>query len=336
MLSKEAIKYLETLGGTANFLSVVHHLHHAVSFLVESGLLEHPQLEDPGLTGAQLAASAQVQEGALTAVLDVMVHFGVLQRREDRYVLGGEGRLLRQSEHNQAYYAMRVAACVPRASLELAQTLRTGRSGIELAYGERLYERASRDAATSAAVAGLCESFSASCDLIAAAVERIARGGHRTIVDLGGGHGRLLTSILEKSPASQGVLLDLPAVIARYRERLAGVSRLTLRGGDFFESVPRADAYILCNVLANWNQEAVRKLLHAVHGAGEPGGTLYILDLFSDGSFESALLNLEELVTTGGAYHRLDTLEALVQSSGLSVKERIDGDSAFKLLVCGL
>lgn len=336
MLSKEAIKYLEAPGGTANFLSVIQHLHHALSFLVERGILEHPQLAEHGLTAAQLATAAQVQEDSLVAVLDAMIHFDVLQRREDRYVLGDEGRLLRRCEHNQAYYAMRTAACIPRASLELGQTLRLGRSGTELAYGESLYARASRDAATGEAVAGLCESFFASCDLIPAAIDRIARGGHRTIVDLGGGHGRLLSAVLEASPDSQGILLDLPAMIARYRERLAGVPRLTLRGGDFFESVPRADAYILCNVVTNWKRAAVRQLLHAIHDAGEPGGTLYILDLFSDGSFESCLLNLEELVTTGGAYLRCEILEALVRSSGLSVQERIGGEGSFGLIVCGL
>src|ERR1700730_1796218 len=65
--------------------------------------------------------------------------------------------------------------------------------------------------------------------------------GAHTIVDVGGGHGLLLSAILDVYPEARGVLLDLPSVGAGARERIAAAGlahRCDVIGGDFFVSVP--------------------------------------------------------------------------------------------------
>src|SRR5678816_2040887 len=62
-----------------------------------------------------------------------------------------------------------------------------------------------------------------------------------TIVDVGGGHGGLITSILEKNPQVKGVLFDAAEVIegARPKIEAAGLAdRVETVAGDFFKSVP--------------------------------------------------------------------------------------------------
>jgi|SRR5688572_12115016 len=75
-----------------------------------------------------------------------------------------------------------------------------------------------------------------------------------TIVDVGGGHGALLSAVLEAHPAARGVLFDLPHVITGARERVdtAGLGgRCTLVGGDYFQSVPEGgDAYLLKHIMS--------------------------------------------------------------------------------------
>jgi O-methyltransferase domain len=62
-----------------------------------------------------------------------------------------------------------------------------------------------------------------------------------TIVDVGGGHGRLLGAILKKWPQTRGILFDAESVVEHAPPVLeaTGVSdRCGVVGGSFFESVP--------------------------------------------------------------------------------------------------
>jgi hypothetical protein len=58
----------------------------------------------------------------------------------------------------------------------------------------------------------------------------------RRVCDVGGGDGTLLGVLLAQHPHLDGVLLDLPDVVARATPR----PRLTAVGGDAFVAVPRA------------------------------------------------------------------------------------------------
>lgn len=93
-------------------------------------------------------------------------------------------------------------------------------------------------------------------------------GRFPVIVDVGGGHGRLLAAILAANPSSRGVLYDLPNVVTGAPQVLdrAGVSsRVRVEGGSFFDSVPvGGDAYILQLVIHDWGDEAAQTILRNV------------------------------------------------------------------------
>src|SRR6202011_2709352 len=90
----------------------------------------------------------------------------------------------------------------------------------------------------------------------------------RNIVDVGGGLGHLLDTILETSPESVGVLYDLPSVIQRAKEcrrTYKAISRLRLEAGDFFSSVPaEGDLYILKWILHDWDDQQCVRILRNV------------------------------------------------------------------------
>jgi hypothetical protein len=82
--------------------------------------------------------------------------------------------------------------------------------------------------------------------------------GIRTVVDVGGGFGHLVVSLLEQYPDLRGVLFDLPDVIAAAPRQLpvrdaSVAARLEYRAGDMFESVPSADAYVLKMIIHDWD-----------------------------------------------------------------------------------
>jgi SAM-dependent methyltransferase len=107
-------------------------------------------------------------------------------------------------------------------------------------------------------------------------------GGYRTIIDVGGGHGRLLSTILAKVPNARGVLFDLPSVVAGAGDELttAGVAdRCDVVGGSFFESVPEGgDAYVLKSILHDWSDDDAERILRNVRAAIAPGGKLVLLE----------------------------------------------------------
>lgn len=73
------------------------------------------------------------------------------------------------------------------------------------------------------------------------------------LIDVGGGHGSLLTAILKTTPKTEGVVFDLPATAEGARQRIEAEglsSRCEAVGGDFFESIPTGgDAYILKTII---------------------------------------------------------------------------------------
>lgn len=332
MLTESALRYLQSRGGTANFLSVAHDAHHALAYLIRSGILD--ALDGAPATALELAHTFSVQAEALTVVLELLRHFDIVARTDAHYSLGEEGKVLRKSQGDQARHAILLAAHIPYASLQIGRILQTGTSGVELAYGQPLYSYTAGSAAAHQAITQLCESFYAACEQMPSWAEFIARREHATIADLGGGHGRFLAAILAQAPNSAGILFDLPATIARYQPLLAAVPRLRLVAGDFMQAVPAAQAYVLSNVLFNWNAAALVALLQRVATALPPHGALYIIDYFDDESFESAFLNLDELITTGGACRKLAAVQQYVEQSGLAVEQILGQDGPFRLIVC--
>jgi hypothetical protein len=105
---------------------------------------------------------------------------------------------------------------------------------------------------------------------------------YRLIVDVGGGHGDLLTAILREHPDARGIVLDLPHAIAGARvriERLGLAGRCQALAGDFFESVaPDGDAYLLKTVLHDWSDEDCVALLKNCRRAIKACGSLILVE----------------------------------------------------------
>jgi C-methyltransferase len=108
-------------------------------------------------------------------------------------------------------------------------------------------------------------------------------GRFPVIVDVGGGHGRLLAAILAATPNARGVLYDLPDVVTGAPAVLdrAGVSsRVRVEGGSFFDSVPTGgDAYVLKFVIHNWGDEAAQTILRNVAAAAHDQATLLLVEM---------------------------------------------------------
>jgi SAM-dependent methyltransferase len=107
--------------------------------------------------------------------------------------------------------------------------------------------------------------------------------GVSTVVDVGGGHGVLLETVLRANPGLHGVLFDRPHAVAGARALVeqAGIAdRCELVPGDFFDSLPAgADAYLLKNIIHDWDDERASRILRNCHDALPDGGRLLLVEL---------------------------------------------------------
>lgn len=103
----------------------------------------------------------------------------------------------------------------------------------------------------------------------------------RTVVDVGGGHGRMLAAILDRYPAVEGILFDLPAVAERARAIISGLGlseRCRIVGGDFFASVPAADAYVMRHILHDWDDDEAVSILRNCRDAMNVEGRILVVE----------------------------------------------------------
>lgn len=116
----------------------------------------------------------------------------------------------------------------------------------------------------------------------AAAVQSCDLTGVARVVDVGGGHGHLLATILPRYPEMRATLLDQPSVVVGAKAVLdaAGVAdRVDLVGGNFFDDVPSgADAYLLSMILHDWDDEQCVSVLRTIRRVMAPDARIMVVE----------------------------------------------------------
>ena len=142
-----------------------------------------------------------------------------------------------------------------------------------------------------------------------------------TIADVGGGQGHLLRAVLEAAPDANGTLFDLPSVVESIE---LSMPRLVLQAGDFFaDELPSADAYILMEVIHEWDDQQAAAILSAVSRAASPGATVLIVEAVLDDRHVDPVvhrLDVIMLAITGGRERTQAQLSQLLDCADLHVK----------------
>lgn len=218
----------------------------------------------------------------------------------------------------------------------LLTTLRTGRSGFEQVFGTSLYDYLGRtpeaEEVFDAAMAEL--SVSAAADLS----ERFDFSGVRRVVDVGGGNGTVIGSLLTRNPHLEGVCVDRPSVCERARAELAATTghpltgRLAFHPADIFETVADGgDLYLLKNVLHDWSPEQCVRILTAVRdamtrtahdgGPGLPRPRLIVLEPLLDEETDAAHALFQTVLcgTRARGFHTHDDMRRLLTAAHLDL-----------------
>lgn len=145
-------------------------------------------------------------------------------------------------------------------------------------------------------------------------------------LDIGGGRGHLLQAVLGAAPGATGVLFDLPHVL----EHLAGAAtaRFQIQAGDFFkDALPASDAYLIMQVIHDWNDVEAVEILSAIRRAAPGHAKLLLIEGIvpedSDPSWIK-MLDIFMLVMLTGKERTRREFEDLLFTSGFRLDHVID------------
>ena len=214
----------------------------------------------------------------------------------------------------------------------ITESLRSGESAFEKAYGENIFDwLAWRPALHSWHRAFASYARHDYRDL----PEQLDLGVHRTLLDAGAGYGDLTFTLLRAHPSLRGVAMDRPEVVAGRSPPPELADRCRFVAGDLFSGWPvTADAIFLARVLHDWPDRAALRILEQARNAIERSGLLYIVEMILDESTGAGgLLDLHLLAMTGGGERTKPQYERLLGATGFRLQRLVPTRSVNSIIV---
>lgn len=257
---------------------------------------------------ADVAAAVGADADAVYRLMRAMTSRGALrERRDGRFALTPVGEALRTdtegSLRDMVLFIGHPARWADWGSL--MYSVQTGEPAAEMLRGMPFFEYLDTDPEFAAVFNNAMTAASGLSNEVA--LQAYDFTGCRLVVDVGGGHGAVLATILRSAPDARGVLFDLPAVVEGAGPLLdgAGVAhRAAIEGGSFLESVPAGgDLYVMKNIIHDWDDEHALAILRNVRTGIAEGGRLLLLEMVLPeraSSFIGHMLDLEMLLMLHG------------------------------------
>jgi hypothetical protein len=297
----------------------------SLSALARLGVADH--MDRSPISAEELAARAGLHAPSLYRVMRMLATFGVFSEEPGgKFALTPLGSLLKTDTPGSMRYMAIMLGDEQSlyAYSRMADCLRSGQDAVTIAYGKPLFDLlAERPEQAETFQRAMSGGSAISAKAILAAYDFTCI---QCLADLGGGHGLLLASILEKYPEMHGVLFDRPEVVAGVPpDRVEGAGgRLRVEAGSFFERVPHGcDAYILKHIIHDWSDEHCRGILNLVRAELPPHGRVLVCDQVmteGPGPSPAKMLDIEMLVmTVGGKERTAREFAALFASAGFKL-----------------
>jgi len=228
-----------------------------------------------------LAAETNTQADALYRLLRALAAVGVLHELDDRgFELTDLGEGLRSDVPDSVHgWALMIGRPMHwNTWSSLVESIRTGENTFRLVHGTDVWSYRTERPEEQAIFDGAMTSVTSLVD--AALLDAYDFGRFREIVDVAGGRGALLASILARHETIRGVLFDQPAVVANAGALLDRFGeRCRVGGGSFFQSVPSgADAYLLKAILHDWEDAECIAILGVISEAMPEDAVVLVLE----------------------------------------------------------
>ena len=302
-------------------------LHTIAELGVADALGEQPQ------TAEQLARAIGADPVSMNRVLRLLAAHGIFESRNGTWAHTAESRLLRDDppQSLRAWARLMGLPFAWQSWAHLEQAVRTGKAAITNLDADGPFAYLAKHPDESCIFnAGMASKAQRD---IPAVLQAYDFSRFKRIADIGGGRGHLLLSILKKAPAATGVLFDQPHVIAEVPQT---ETRLERHGGDFFhDCMPSADAYLLMDILHDWNEADAARILTAIRRAAPANATVLVIETVipdMPGPHLAKALDVNMLVMTGGRERTVEEHRALLAAAGFKLKQVIPTASPYSLV----
>jgi O-methyltransferase domain/Dimerisation domain len=266
-------------------------------------------LQDGPKSAADLAKSTRTNAPALFRVMRALASVGVFGERADgKFELTPLASTLRSDVEGsmRGFALMMIENYNWDSWKDLRHSVDTGAVALEKALGMKVFEYLDAHPEDARIFGESMSNLSAVEHPAIVAAYPFSR--FAKIVDVGGGHGSLVSAILAANPKLEGVLYDNPTVVENARKAphvtKDVAARLEIIGGNFFESVPAGgDAYIMKYIMHDWNDELAIELLGNCRKAMSRNSTLLVVDTVIPAGNDphwGKLLDINMMVLTGG------------------------------------
>lgn len=222
---------------------------------------------------------------------------------------------------------------------ELRHAVQTGDTAFNAVHRQPFFEWIAKpeNAEESAVFNNAMTSFSGMCS--AAFLQTYDFGHFNRIIDVGGGHGALLRSILKAHPHLSGVVADMANLIPDTRMAIAAdglQDRCEAVACDFFQSVPAdGDCYLMKHIIHDWEDSAALRILHNIHSAMRPEARLVLAEcVIQDGAapHPGKLLDIEMMALVGGKERTESEFRELLLQAGFRIKRVLPTNSPVSLI----
>jgi hypothetical protein len=311
----------------------------AIGVAAELGIAD--LLAEGSLSVEQLAALTNTRAPLLYRMLRALASRGIFAELEDgRFAMTPLADRLRSSAPGgsvRAYAVFAGQAFAQRPWEQMLATLRTGQPGFDQVYGAPLFDYLATDVTAGEIFNdAMTSNSSREAEAVIAAYDFT---GLRSIVDVAGGHGRLIATVLTANPDAHGVLFDLPHVIAGARPVVHTGSladRCRLVEGDMFAAVPAGgDAYLLKRTLHDWDDDRARAILQNCARAGKPGARVLIIEMVvppGNEPHQAKLYDLMMMVMLGGRERTRHEFADLLAGAGFRLVQIVDTNTPLSVI----
>lgn len=304
--------------------SIVAVLPYALSVAAHLGVAD--EFSDTERKVEELAGALDLSPGALERLLRTLASCGFFtDHGEGLFSLTRLGQLL-QTDSPVSMRATLTNVDSYRAWLGAVDTIATGRPAFDSQFGAGFFTHKDGDGQVGAAFDERMRERAGR--LYAGLTTLPAWNDTRCLLDIGGGKGAVLASILTANPQVSGVLFDRRSVVERAEVsgELAPLrERCRTESGDFFEEIPAgADAHLMCSVLHDWEDDDAVTILRRSREALSADGRLLICEMLLPESGEAHPAwwsDLGMMVVLGGRERTLDQYRSLLRRAGMHLSD---------------
>jgi hypothetical protein len=283
----------------------------------------------------ELATATHSDADALYRVMRFLSPEGVFRELQPRHFeLTEVGAVLRSDRPGPREFVRMINSEAYLAFEQLLHSVRTGKPAFDKVFGSPRFDWLSEHPEQAA--------------LFQRAMVALSQGGNEAvadaydfrpfsrIVDVGGGHGQLLSAILARNPHLSGVLFDLPSGVATAHQGAGGdLPRTEFVAGDFFESVPSGDVYVIKKVVHDWEDGRAAVILRNCREAMLPNGKVLVAETLvppGDTPNEIKAIDVVMLAVTGGLERTEAQYASLFDAAGLRLERVIQTRGPISIL----